>query len=242
MGMNTTSSQRFIGYVRVSTSEQGASGLGLEAQEHAIRQHVASVGGELVRVVSEVASGDDDDRKGLADALKQAKRQRAVLIVSKLDRLSRAVAMIAGVMRSSGVPLCVAECSGASTLELHVRAIVAQEEREKIGQRTRDALAAAKRRGVRLGSARPGHWHGKETRRQAGAIAGSAAAAAARREMRAEVFAQAGPVAARLAAAGESLRSIANTLNADGITTPMGSQWQAQSVKRLLKATDSRLS
>jgi DNA invertase Pin-like site-specific DNA recombinase len=239
MGMNTTSGKRFVGYVRVSTTEQGTSGLGLEAQEHAIRQHVASVEGELVRVVSEIASGDDDDRQGLADALKLAKRLRAVLIVSKLDRLSRAVAMIAGVMRSSGVPLCVAECSGASTLELHVRAIVAQEEREKIGQRTRDALAAAKRRGVRLGSARPGHWHGKESRRRAGAIAGSAAAAEARREMRADVYAQAGPVAATALAAGKSLRNIASELNAAGITTPMGGQWQAQSVKRLLTATVS---
>lgn len=238
MGMTSTTTTakapRFIGYVRVSTTEQGRSGLGLEAQDHAIRQYVEAHGGELVKIVSEVASGDDDDRPGLAEALKLAKRTRAALVVAKLDRLSRAVAMIAGVMRSSGVALVVAECANASTLELHVRAIVAQEEREKIAARTRDALAAAKRRGVALGSARPGHWSGREDRRKAGALKGSTAAAAARRELSASTIGEALPIARTMREQDASLRTIAAELNARGMTTATGRSWAAMSVARML--------
>ena len=235
MGMNTSTATKFVSYARVSTDEQGTSGLGVEAQQHAIRQHVESVGGKIVREFVEIASGDDDARPVLADALKLAKRTHAVVIVAKLDRLSRVVAKVAGLLRQ-GTELIVCECATASTLELHIRAVIAEEERRKIGERTRDALAAAKRRGQRLGSARVGHWKGREDRRQAGAAAGSAAAAAARRELRAGVFSEAGPIAQRLRNGGASLRTIAAALNESGLTTPAGAAWRAVQVQRLLSA------
>lgn len=231
--MSTSKATRFVAYLRVSTDEQGQSGLGLEAQEHACRQLVERQGGEVVRVFREIASGDDDERPGLSEALALAHRMRATLVVAKLDRLSRAVAMIATLMRR-GVRLRVADAENASTLELHIRAVIGQEEREKIAARTKDALAAAKRRGTKLGSARPGHWRGREDRRLAGAAAGSQAAADARRRLRAELVAEAKPIAERMRADGSSLRAIAAKLNADGITTSMGASWSPTQVSRLL--------
>lgn len=235
MGMSKPAAAKFVSYARVSTDEQGIEGLGLDAQTHAMRQYVESVGGEMLREFVEVASGNDDDRPKLAEALKLAKRTRAILLVSKLDRLSRVLAKIAVLMRQ-GAELRVVDCANASTLELQIRAVIAEEERRKIGERTRDALAAAKRRGTKLGSARPGHWAGREDRRELGQQRATAAAAAARRELRGETYAAALPMAQRLAAEGASLRTIAAALNAEGITTPRGASWQAAQVQRLLRA------
>lgn len=228
--MNTN---KFVAYCRVSTDEQGRDGLGIEAQQHAVRGYVENVGGVLVKEFVEVASGNDDDRPILLAALKLAKRHGAVLVVSKLDRLSRVVARIAGLIRQ-GAELRVVECANASTLELQIRAVIAEEERRKIGERTRDALAAAKRRGTLLGSARPGHWKGREDRRQLGQRRAVQTAAAARRELRAEVYAEALPIAKAMNAKGSSLRVIADELNDKGITTPRGSTWRAAQVQRLL--------
>ncbi len=234
-GMNTSTAPRFVSYCRVSTEEQGADGLGVEGQRHAIGRYIESVGGSLLREFVEVASGNDDDRPELASALKLAKRTGAVLLVAKLDRLSRVVAKIATLLRQ-GAELRVVECASASTLELQIRAVIAEEERRKIGERTRDALAAAKRRGTKLGSARPGHWRGREDRRKLGQRRASAKAAAARRELRSEIYAAARPLAERLHANGASLRAIADALNQNGIGTPKGSTWQAVQVSRLLAA------
>jgi DNA invertase Pin-like site-specific DNA recombinase len=235
MGMSKPAAAKFVSYARVSTDEQGKDGLGIDAQSHAMRQYVESVGGEMLREFVEVASGNDDDRPKLAEALKLAKRTGAILLVAKLDRLSRVVAKIAGLLRQ-GAELRVVECANASTLELQIRAVIAEEERRKIGERTRDALAAAKRRGTKLGSARPGHWAGREDRRKLGQQRATEAAAAARRELRSETYAAALPMAQRLAAEGASLRTIAAELNAEGITTPRGASWQAAQVQRLLRA------
>ena len=234
MGMSTPIVPKFVAYTRVSTDEQGADGLGIEAQQHAIRQHIESIGGVLVREFVEVASGDDDNRPKLGEALKLAKRTGATIIVAKLDRLSRVVAKIAGLIRQ-GTELRVVECANASTLELHIRAVIAEEERRKIGERTRDALGAAKRRGVRLGSARPGHWKGREDRRKLGQQRATSAAAAARRDMRADTYAAALPIAKRMSNAGGSLHAIAKHLNDEGITTPRGATWRATQVQRMLE-------
>ena len=230
----TPTAPKFIAYTRVSTQEQGDSGLGLEAQTAIVRQFVAAKGGTIVREFSEIASGDDDHRPALEAALKMCRRTGAQLIVSKLDRLSRAVALISGLMRQ-GFNFVVAECAGASTLELHVRAIVAQEAREKIATNTREALAALKARGAKLGSARPGHWKGREDRRQAGQHKGLAKIAAARREASRELYADAAAIAAKFK--GASLRTLADELNAAGLTTPRGSGWTAAAVSRMLQAT-----
>lgn len=233
--MTTNKAAKFVAYARVSTTEQGADGLGIDAQTHAIRQHVESVGGVLVREFVEVASGDDDARPKLQAALKLAKQTGATVIVSRLDRLSRVVAKIAGLIRQ-GTELRVLECANASTLEIHIRAVIAEEERRKIAERTKDALEAAKRRGVKLGSARPGHWTGREDRRAAGQRAASEASAAAFRELRADTYAIVVPIAKRMHAAGHSLNAIARHLNAENIRTQRGSSWRPVQVKRVLEA------
>jgi len=222
-------------YVRVSTEEQGRSGLGLEAQERACRESVEELGGRLVEVISEQDSGDNDKRPGLAKALALVARLRGVLVVAKLDRLARSVALVARVLREGVVKVRVAASPEASTLELHLRAALAEEERRLIGERTKNALAAAKARGTKLGSARPGHWKGREAARLRGAKAATAAAAAARREAAAPLLVQAAPVVA--AHPNASLRELAAVLESAGIATATGCpKWTATGVARLRKA------
>ena len=235
MGMNATPAAiKFVSYCRVSTDEQGRSGLGMEAQAAAIRAAVAAQNGTIIREFADVASGNDDARPGLEAALKLCRRTGAKLVVSKLDRLSRAVATIARIMRDRGIDLIVAECVGASPLELHIRAAFAQEERQRIACRTKDALGALKARGVKLGSSRPGHWKGREHLRAAGQIKAVAVAAGKRREARADVYAAAAQIAQQHA--GTSLRKLAASLNSEGLQTPRGCVWTAAAVARMLAA------
>jgi DNA invertase Pin-like site-specific DNA recombinase len=223
---------QFIGYVRVSTAYQGDSGLGIEAQREAIRAMIEAKGGKLVREYVEVASGGNNERPQLLAALGLCKRHKATLAVAKLDRLGRDMEMVSGVIKNNRV--MVAECPNATTYELHTRAAFAHEEWNQIRTRTREALQAAKRRGVKLGSARPGHWTGREDRRAAGQRAASEAAAIASRELRADTYAIVVPIAKRMHAAGNSLHAIARHLNAENIPTQRGSVWYAAGVARLL--------
>ena len=233
MGMTTTNQPAaFVSYLRVSTTGQGDSGLGIEAQREAIRAMIEAKGGKLVREYVEVASGGDNDRPELVAALDACKRRKATLVVAKLDRLSRDVELIARTMKRT--PLVVAECSGAGSLELHLRAAFAAEERSKIRTRTREALAALKARGVLLGSARPGHWEGREDVRQAAQTKATKAAVEWHRAASASVYADARRVASTMPDA--SLRTIAAALNEAGIPTPRGSVWKAASVARMLEA------
>jgi DNA invertase Pin-like site-specific DNA recombinase len=230
--MNTTTPAKFVSYLRVSTTGQGDSGLGIEAQREAVRVAVAAKGGVLVREFLEVASGGDNERPELVAALEACKRTKATLVVAKLDRLSRDVELIARTMKRT--PLVVAECAGAGSLELHLRAAFAAEERAKIRTRTTEALAALKARGVKLGSSRPGHWKGREHVRQAAQVSATKAAAASRRAASADVYREARRVASTMPNA--SLRAIAKAINEAGITTPGGSTWQAATVARMLEA------
>lgn len=220
---------QFVAYLRVSTTGQEASGLGIEAQREAIAAAVRAKGGSIVREFVEVASGGDNERPELLAALELCKRRRATLCVAKLDRLSRDVELIARTMKRT--PLVVAECAGAGALELHLRAAFAAEERAKIRTRTREALAALKARGVKLGSARVGHWAGREKLRQVGQAKATKAAAAVRRAASADVYANARAVAASMS--GASLRAIAAALNDRGITTANGCEWTAAAVSRM---------
>jgi DNA invertase Pin-like site-specific DNA recombinase len=143
-----------IFYTRVSGSEQGKSGLGLEAQREALDKFAATEGFTVVDVFTEVASAKLglDDRTGLRDALAKAKKLKCPVIVSKLDRLSRDVAFISGLM-ARGVPFIVAELGAdVSPFVLHLYAALGEQERKMIGTRTKDALAALKARGVVLGN------------------------------------------------------------------------------------------
>jgi DNA invertase Pin-like site-specific DNA recombinase len=234
-GMKSTSKpETFVAYVRVSTQEQGRSGLGLEAQEAAVRGLVEARGGRLLELVTEVASGDNDYRPELGRAVALAVRTGATLVVAKLDRLARAVAKVATLLRD-GLKVRVADCPEASTLELHLRATIAEEERRLISQRTKEALEAARRRGVKLGSARPGHWDGNEDARARGQRQAVHAAATARKEALASLLEQARPVVEGMR--GSSLREIAAALQGAGVLTSRGCEvWTATGVKRLLQS------
>lgn len=142
---------KIVGYVRVSTQKQGASGLGLEAQLAAINAYAAQHGSEVVAVYEEVESGKNNDRPQLAKALAHAKKGKATFVVAKLDRLARNVAFVSQIM-DSGADFVAVDNPYATRLTLHILAAVAEHEATMIAVRTKSALAAAKARGVKLGS------------------------------------------------------------------------------------------
>jgi DNA invertase Pin-like site-specific DNA recombinase len=144
-----------IAYIRVSTAQQGKSGLGLEAQQAALARFAEAEGYQLIQTFQEVETGKGADaldrRPQLAAALQVAKKRKAPIIVAKLDRLSRDVHFISGLMMHK-TPFIVAELGAdADPFMLHVYAALAEKERRLISQRTRDALAAKKAQGVKLG-------------------------------------------------------------------------------------------
>ncbi len=227
---------KLITYTRVSTQRQGASGLGLEAQEAAIKAYAATVGGEVAGHYTEVESGKRADRPELAKAVAHAKRAKGRLVIAKLDRLARNVAFVSQLMES-GADFVACDNPNANRLTIHILAAVAEDEARRISERTKAALTAAKARGVKLGSARADHWEGREAARLRGAKAGATAAKAYFAKQGADVYAKALPIAKRMNEAGESLQAIADALNAEGIATVRGSEWKSMQVSRLLKKT-----
>ena len=205
-----------IAYTRVSTAQQGRSGLGLEAQQAALARFAEAEGYSLLQTFQEVETGKGADaldrRPELAAALKAARQHKAPIIVAKLDRLSRDVHFISGLM-SHKTPFIVAELGAdADPFMLHLYAALAEKERRVISQRTRDALAAKKAQGVKLGGL---NAKGIQNRDQA----------LARAEQLRPVFAE---------LAGMSHRKMAAELNARKISTPAGGLWHAVTVKRVL--------
>jgi DNA invertase Pin-like site-specific DNA recombinase len=142
---------RFISYLRVSTDKQGERGYGLDAQRKAVADYLNGGSWELLGEYVEVESGKHSDRAQLAAALAACKKQRARLVIAKLDRLSRNVAFIAALMDGK-VDFVCCDFPQANRLTLHILAAVAEHEREMISQRTTAGLAAAKAKGVALGS------------------------------------------------------------------------------------------
>lgn len=213
--------QKCVVYLRVSTQRQGASGLGIDAQRFAVAQHVARIGGEVVAEYVEVESGKRADRPQLESALKQCRLTGAMLVVAKLDRLARNVSFIAKLM-DGGVDFVACDLPQASRLTLHIMAAMAEHEREQISQRTKAALAAAKRRGTKLGGVRPGSgWRGQCQR--SGAKATSAIAKAYAGSLQ-DVLQDIGPV---------SLPKAAAELERRGIRTPRGGAWTPTAVRRI---------
>ena len=225
---------KLVAYVRVSTAGQGTSGLGLEGQRAAIEAYAKQTAGELLATYIEVESGKRADRPELARALSHAKRAKATLVVAKLDRLARNVAFLSA-MLEAGVEFIACDNPTANRLTVHILAAVAEAEAKAISERTKSALAAAKARGTQLGSARPGHWEGREDRRLAGAMNGAKAATQARVRLADEAYADLLPIIQQHKSEGGTLQQIAARLNGEGYTTRRGKEFTPMTVKRILE-------
>jgi DNA invertase Pin-like site-specific DNA recombinase len=219
-----------IAYYRVSTKKQGQSGLGLEAQQQSVSDYA---GGKLIAEYVEVESGKRKDRPELAKAIAHAKRSKAKLVVAKLDRMARNVAFTSALMES-GIDFVACDNPHANKFTIHILAAVAEHEAEQISERTKAALAAAKRRGVKLGSARPGHWKGREHLRQRGIKKAQRAAVETIKQKAKDSYTDLLPLMVELRDDGYSLQAVADHLNELGHTTRRGCKWNRMQVSRVL--------
>ena len=223
--------KKMVGYLRVSTAKQGIDGLGMAAQEKAILDHVAATGGTLLAMFSECETGKKanlENRPELRRAIAHAKRAKAVLVVAKLDRLTRSVA-VTSALHESGLDFVACDNPTANRLTIQILAAVAEQEVRAISIRTKEALAAAKAAGKLLGASRP---ECRNLTPEAG-LRGAARSATVRRERAIEMYADLLPEVRAMRAAGQTLRAIAATLNAQGYATARGSAWNATQVLRI---------
>jgi DNA invertase Pin-like site-specific DNA recombinase len=207
---------RFISYIRVSTAEQGESGLGLEAQRHAVKRYVESISATVIEEFVEIESGAKNDRSQLKAALDSCKHPKATLVIAKLDRLARNVAFISALMES-GVSFVAVDNPHANKLMIHMLAAFAEHERDQISSRTKAALAAAKARGVVLGK------YGKEVlaKRNREAALGRA------RDLTG--------VVREMSARGMTIQGMSDEMNRRGIPTARGGKWHPATTHQLLK-------
>jgi len=227
---------QLIAYYRVSTARQGDSGLGLDAQRSKVQQLAAERGAEVVAEFVEVESGRKADRPQLAAALAEARNLKAVVAVAKLDRIARDAELLLRLTREAaangmgGFLFCdlpdVDATTAAGRMVLTVMASVAEFEARRISERTKEALAAAKQRGVKLGGARPG-----TIKVRPGTIKTNAAAKA-KATGEAE---QLRPILEAMMAKGATLREMASALAGAGRTTRNGQTLSPTQVKRLLR-------
>jgi DNA invertase Pin-like site-specific DNA recombinase len=222
--------QKFISYLRVSTKRQGQSGLGIEAQRDAVADYLAGVRARLVAEYVEHESGTRSDRPELGRAFAACRAHRATLVVAKLDRLSRNAAFLL-TLRNSGVRFVAADMPEANELTVGVLALVAEYEARAISERTKAALAAARKRGVKLGTPNLS----SEAR-----ASGSRASARVRLRLAQQRAGDLTPILDELRESGlTSLRDLARALNERGIEAPRGGDWSATTVSRLLTRTRS---
>lgn len=219
-----------LAYLRVSTSEQGQRGNGLEAQRQAIECFVKSEGFQVAEWVTEVETGKGSNamtrRPQLAYALKRAKQLKAPVFVSKLDRLSRDVAFVSGLM-AQGVPFIVTELGlDVDPFVLHLYAALSQKERALIASRTRDALQAVKKRlakeGKKLGNPNPKAF--REAQRKGAAATQAVSDAYAR-----SVF----PIVEGYKQRGLTLKQIADELNSRSVPTLRGGDWHPSTIVKI---------
>jgi DNA invertase Pin-like site-specific DNA recombinase len=219
--------RQVVSYIRVSTAMQGKSGLGMDAQRAAIARFVEAEGCDVLSEFVEVETGKGADaldrRPQLAAALAAARKGKAAVLVAKLDRLSRDVAFVSGLM-AQRVPFIVAELGAdADPFMLHLYAALAEKERHLIADRTRVALAAKKAAGAKLGN---------RTNLAEASAKGATANRAAADAFAANVL----PIIRQVEAAGATgHRAIAAALNARGVRTARGGEWHATTVRNLMQ-------
>ena len=218
-----------VTYLRVSTARQGKSGLGLEAQQKAVADYLSTGQWNLIEEFVEVESGKNSKRPKLLEAIELCKASGAKLLVAKLDRLARDAAFLMN-LKDAGIDFVCADMPEANRLTIGIMALVAEQEREAISKRTKEALAAAKARGVQLGAYRDGVYVGGK---------GNADTARNASEARTVKFHANAvdklPLLKRYDPDGSmSLRAIADIFNRYGVKTVSGrGQWSANSVRRL---------
>lgn len=219
---------KIVTYLRVSTARQGSSGLGLEAQRSAIEAYATTRSASIVKEFLEVESGKKaSNRPELAAALHLAKVTGSVLVIAKLDRLSRNAAFLL-TLKDSGVKFVAADMPDANDLTVGVMALVAQQEREAISKRTTDALKAAKARGTKLGNP-----NGAAALQRA--AKGNEAAVNTIKTKADAYAADLKSIVQDITAAGiVSLGGIAKELNTRQITTARGGEWHKATVANLL--------
>lgn len=213
--------QKFIAYYRVSTDKQGASGLGLEAQQKSVRKYATDRA--LLAEYSEVESGKKNARPMLAQALAHAAATGATLLIAKLDRLSRNAAFVLE-LQNSGVDFICCDMPAANKLTIGIMALLAQHEREQISTRTKAALSALKQRGVKLGMP-------NNLTDDARAISAEQRSAKAREDVN---WRKAGALAISMRKQQATYREIADALNTSGYITRTGKRFEAITVKRLV--------
>lgn len=214
--------KNYIAYYRVSTQQQGKSGLGLEAQKKAVIDFIKE--DNLLAEFTEVETGKNDNRIKLAEAIKMAANENATLIIAKLDRLSRNAGFIFQ-LRDSGVDFVCCDIPEANTLTIGIFAVMAQHERELISQRTKAGLAAAKARGKKLG--KPNNLP-----KSAWKLSVKARQTAAKGDLQ---YQQAIEMAKLLKKTGIGLRKIAAKLNENGFLTRKNKLFQPTTVLRMLE-------
>jgi len=209
------SATNLVSYIRVSSTEQGQSGLGLEAQRQAVREYLARESGKLLCEFVEVESGSRNDRVELTAAIELCRRYKTTLLIAKLDRLARNVAFISKLMEA-GVAFIAADNPHANKLMIHMLAAFAEHERDQIRARTKAALAAAKARGVVLGR------YGREV---------------LSKQNHSKAVERAGelaPLITELRGQGPTVARIAEVMNDRGIPTARGKRWYPATVQILI--------
>jgi DNA invertase Pin-like site-specific DNA recombinase len=228
MFLRERKAKKYVAYYRVSTERQGRSGLGLDAQKKAVADYIAQKGGKLVSEYREVESGKRVDRPELEEALVDCRIHKAELVIAKMDRLARNVAFISNLLESD-VEFVAVDFPKANRLTVHILAAVAEHEREMISIRTKDALAAAKARGVILGNPEnlTREAQRKGTQRSAEVRKKAARSYALDVLKKIEKIRKDGIT---------TLNGIARELTSIGVETPRGkSHWQATQVKAVLE-------
>ena len=223
-----------VTYLRVSTARQGKSGLGLEAQQKAVADYLSTGQWNLLEDFVEVESGKNSKRPKLLEAIELCKASGAKLLVAKLDRLARDAHFLLS-LKKAGIDFVCADMPEANRLTIGIMAMVAEEERKAISKRTKEALAAAKARGVQLGAYRDGVYVGGKGN------ADTARNASEARTVRFHANAvDKLPLLKRYDPDGSmSLRAIADIFNRYGVPTVSGrGSWSANSVRRLKAISD----
>jgi DNA invertase Pin-like site-specific DNA recombinase len=218
---------KFISYLRVSTDKQGRSGLGLEAQREAVARYLNGGRWTLVAEYVEVESGKRNSRPQLQAAIRHAKAVKGKLVIARLDRLARNLHFVSS-LQEQGVDFVAADMPDANRLTIHIIAAVAEAVGRTISENTKNALAAAKARGVRLGNP-----NGARTLR--GKQTGNAEAVARIKEKAAQRAIDLQGIIEGIRRSGvTSIRGIAEELNRQGVAAPRGDTWHPTAVARLV--------